>query len=208
MTVKNFIYYFDRTFKEFLGDKYWKGILIIVIIIFWPLIVFWDEVRLDEAKFVEEWIKIGIIGLIIFFILEIFNYIRLSNQVEINFKNQIQFILLNPLKRIDDYLSELEHPNATGSNDQISYISNEIRCNWDKLRLKIYSINFDDQLLIKYKERYDSIVDELDINQNEQVIRRLASKFKSVPVTENEINELKQRIGCCIRELNKIKELK
>ena len=59
-----------RVLAGIFGDNSWLALLVLPII-FWPIIAFWNYVSFNPAAFTEEWIKFSITGLLIAFLLEL-----------------------------------------------------------------------------------------------------------------------------------------
>src|SRR5262245_14526351 len=65
-------------FSSHLGHRWPLKLLILLAIVFWPVLAYWESIRLDPSLFVTEWLKLSVEGIVIFLILDIIRHRSLS----------------------------------------------------------------------------------------------------------------------------------
>lgn len=60
------------------GARWPLKLPLLFALVFWPLVTFWQSIKLDRAMFVTEWIKLSTESVIIFLILDILRHRSLS----------------------------------------------------------------------------------------------------------------------------------
>jgi len=110
-------------FKSSLG-KFWPIYLFFILfILFLPVGIFRNEIRLDPSLFVTEWLKLIIEGIIFFFVLEIVRHRSLSFTAH---RFLVNFVITNcciPIREVIDsvqqFRKELVDRNQTAANKSI-----------------------------------------------------------------------------------------
>lgn len=183
--------------------KYISAFLAILLFIFWPLAVFRDEISLDIPKFVEEWIKIGIISILLIVLIKIIET-GISDKQELNFFNyQINSNIIYPLYEIEKGLTHLLLKNT--EKDSINDLI------WNNWKVVINYINSNKQNWLSINKNYDKMKNIIEIFANcsvEGTIKTITSDIPSRKINKKDIDNLKIQIQYYNKEIIKImKEL-
>ena len=97
----------------------WKWFVVgIVVLIFWPILVFGPSLDFDPSHFTEEWVKMGTSGLILFLLIEVLSHRRERGILSRNTATFITFYYIGPLAALKLELIDLaSRVNAASGYD-------------------------------------------------------------------------------------------
>lgn len=181
--------------KSSLG-KFWPAyFLAIIAILFFPALVFWNEIKLDPPLFVTEWLKLVIEGIIFFFVLEIVRHRSLSftaHRYLINFVSVNYFI---PIRGVVDSIRSFREALERHIPADASQNIKSARDKWDLVEHALT----DDALSRLPTE--GGIVSWLLKNRNELAPKRCGAILKSLAtvqyresLNQSELDELLSRL--------------
>jgi len=76
MGMSHFVKLVRDDLNAYFGSN-WKWVVVgIVVLIFWPILVFGPSLDFDPSHFTEEWVKMGTSGLILFLLIEVLSHRR------------------------------------------------------------------------------------------------------------------------------------
>jgi hypothetical protein len=93
--------------KEIIGKNWFFKILLLVIVGTWPIVVFYNKIDFDPAKFTEEWIKTFITVIVIGLIIKFYDRIINKRKHEIDTNS----IKSNIISIIDDFKFSVKNIN-------------------------------------------------------------------------------------------------
>lgn len=107
--------------RSHLGRTWPASALGLLVLIFWPIIVYWNSIRIDPAKFVEEWVKLGIGGVLLFLILEIMRHRSLEARGSELLASTLLGTYIAPtglaIKALENFLHKLERGETGYENN-------------------------------------------------------------------------------------------
>jgi len=105
--------------KSYFGRRWIWALVGLVILIFWPLIVFGKSLDIDPAAFTAEWIKMGTNGLILFLLIEVLSHKREKGILSKSADTFIMFYYIGPLAALKLELIEVySRLNTSVSSEQ------------------------------------------------------------------------------------------
>ena len=90
-----------KRIKEVLGSNLFFKTLLLVILGFWPAIIFYDQIILDVAKFTEEWIKIFTSSILVYLLMKYYNMKKKENELRLNLIDVLTLINKKCLSKVE-----------------------------------------------------------------------------------------------------------
>lgn len=181
-------------FKNILGGKWRKRILILfiiyVILLLWPTIFFFEQIRFNAATFTQEWIKSISSISVIFLLLEYQKFIFELNKKKTFCKELLNRKIIVPLNTI---LSQLVSAANLSQSD-----FDKIILEWTKSYKEINSIDmFEFNIEFKNKKMYEFKIEYNLSKLNDKIISYISNNHAA------NIQEVIDELNFIVDEFNK-----
>jgi len=124
---------FRAVMRGYFGRAWLTGILILSALTFWPLIVFREHLQFKASGFAVEWVKSGVVGLLVVLTIEILNYRRMASAALLHLRESFEVRFLLPVRNMRYCLEHLLAADNTSTTGVFISKRDELRHRWDLL---------------------------------------------------------------------------
>ena len=119
---------------SYFGPRWTFALIAALAVAFWPVAVFWEQIKFSPAKFTEEWIKICASGFLVILLLEMFRE-RAKEEARIQHRAKyLQESIREPSRTTVAAVERLR-----GTPDDLADLQSELSANWRELRAELKS---------------------------------------------------------------------
>jgi hypothetical protein len=104
---------FVRALQQYLGRRPFLKTFAVLTFCFWPVIVFWNEIRFHPARFTEEWLKLVFITILAAFLVQFFHNIREQEKYALLLQSKLKPAINQLLSILADFNNSPSPQKAT-----------------------------------------------------------------------------------------------
>ena len=179
--------------QSYFGERWYFGLTLLVVAIFWPVLAFWADLEFDPAKFTDTWVRSGIMGLLIVILFEALNFSRKTFSRKIHSQELLSEGILRPISKLQETLNRMRQADED-SPEILSEIRNEIYEHWSflesSLPLVTGSKELDFQVLVGVKR----VVQGLNVKNTGARVRELLTDAISLRAQQQSCEEIIARL--------------
>lgn len=207
LTETNDIHFFSaakQVLESHITRNWIISLAVLVAIIVWPIAMFWNAVRFDPAKFVEEWIKLSVEGLLIFLLLEIMRHRSLAVAAKTGIDRLLSTYIASA-EEIKIALQQTQHAIDEDHVESVGELLQAVAASWRTLAHGL-SDEFIHSLPEHLRTRLLAVRLKLKPQRFESLLKSLRVAHSVEEYNRSELQELLERSDRMIRGLLQLRD--
>ena len=172
---------------------FWIAAPLIAVILFWPIVVFWREIRFEPAEFVEEWVKLGTGGVLFLSLLELFKHKSAALQRSLSRERWVQDQLLSPLLQLEASVVAYQTSRRLEDESAGALAQRQLWRSWKHLQRSIEHASHEEGALTGTQPELEEILEPRRTQHIVNSVCRIGATLEADPHETDELLERVQR---------------